>query len=123
MAFKYTPQEWDDVNWKYYSEMCQTRHEFPSLPGVFVFAKISRSEYDKMTEDPEYAEVIEKYVNLRADYCMRMQKDAKSANGFARLLALPENGGISDKNDNITKKVVIEIREFLENDDVEILEE
>lgn len=111
MEFKYTPEEFDKGCAFYHAQM-EKRNEFPSLPGLLVTAGLTRREYDAMCEDSRYDDVIEKYTMLRFDYCQKMQRDAKSANGFARLMAMPENGGYSEKNAEPQKRLIIEIREF-----------
>lgn len=88
-----------------YFQDCEQKRVFPDYAGLRIFLKVTKQDIADLcdpavTEEKseEYQEIFE-YAKDRRESALvrRMVTDPKCAQGCKNALAMPENGGYSDK--------------------------
>lgn len=87
----------------YFAE-CETKFVFADFAGMCLFLKLSYSQVEDLcdpgiTEDSDKYKEIFNYAMMRRESLLmrKMVADPKAATGCKAALALPENGGHSEK--------------------------
>lgn len=90
---KYLRQKVDE----YFLE-CDAKRVFADYAGMRIYLKLSKEDIDDLCDDPVYKSIFDYARDRRESALVRkMVTDPKAAQGCKNALAMPENGGYSDK--------------------------
>jgi hypothetical protein len=103
-----------------YFESCHEDRVFPDYAAMRIFLKLSKQDIADLCDEEingdkayDYREIFD-YARDRRESALvrRMVTDPKSAAGCKAALAMPENGGYSDKAaENQDRKITIKMSE------------
>ena len=99
-----------------YFNLCAEQRQFADFAGMRLFLGLKKKDIDDMCSDPEFGD---EYVDV-FDYaedrreCLLVRQlvtQPKLAQGIKLALAMPENGGYSEKNAEVSreKKFVVKL--------------
>jgi len=81
-----------------YFDECDTKRVFADYAGMRIFLKLSKQDIEDLCDDEAYRAIFEYARDRRESALVRkMVTDPKAAQGCKNALAMPENGGYSDK--------------------------
>lgn len=82
---------------EYFME-CEEKRVFADYAGMRIHLKLSKDDIADMCDDPEYKSCFDYAKDKRESLLVRkMVTDQKAAAGCKTALAMPENGGYSDR--------------------------
>lgn len=81
-----------------YFKECDEKRVFADYAGMRIYLKLSKEDIDDLCDDPVYKAIFDYARDRRESALVRkMVTDPKAAQGCKNALAMPENGGYSDK--------------------------
>jgi len=81
-----------------YFDECDKKRVFADYAGMRIFLKLSKQDIEDLCDDEAYRAIFEYARDRRESALVRkMVTDPKAAQGCKNALAMPENGGYSDK--------------------------
>ena len=81
-----------------YFKECDEKRVFADYAGLRIYLKLSKQEIEDLCEDEAYKAIFDYARDRRESALVRkMVTDPKAALGCKNALAMPENGGYSDK--------------------------
>lgn len=81
-----------------YFKECDEKRVFADYAGLRIYLKLSKEDIDDLCDDPVYKAIFDYARDRRESALVRkMVTDPKAAQGCKNALAMPENGGYSDK--------------------------
>ena len=81
-----------------YFKECDEKRVFADYAGMRIYLKLSKEDIDDLCDDPVYKAIFDYARDRRESALVRkMVTDPKAALGCKNALAMPENGGYSDK--------------------------
>lgn len=88
----------------------EEKEKFPSYPSMRVYLGYTKDDIEKLCERPEYRKVFMMAQDMREAWLAEHSVDSKYAAGCKNLLLQPENGGLSDKSQNLGSELKITIK-------------
>ena len=81
-----------------YFKECDEKRVFADYAGMRIFLKLSKQDIEDLCDDEAYKAIFDYARDRRESALVRkMVTDPKAAQGCKNALAMPENGGYSDK--------------------------
>ena len=81
-----------------YFKECDEKRVFADYAGMRIYLKLSKEDIEDLCDDEAYKAIFDYARDRRESALVRkMVTDPKAAQGCKNALAMPENGGYSDK--------------------------
>jgi len=99
---------------------CEENNKFASFPAMLLYLNISKPKYDELRDPEVNGKMAQKYQDIH-EYAMlrrqdqllqKMVNDPKMSTGCKAALAMPENGGFTERTaENQDRKINIRVSE------------